>query len=124
MIHAAVDVLSGQSIVGITKQKDQPHAQPPARNYVIMASAAARTTLFAADRMDGRRSAQRCLAAQDLHEKNSSSSVPVNSHGFGPMLRVVSTRLRDTGESPSSLMNLCISSTFLLEMASQGDCCT
>jgi transposase len=57
------------------------------------------------------------------HLKNSSSSSP-DSQGFGPRLRVVDTRLRETGERPSSLMNLCISSRFLFEIASQGEGCT
>ena len=44
-----------------------------------------------------------------------------HSHGFGPSDGSLSTRLRETGESPSSPMNLCISSSCLLAMPSQGD---
>jgi len=45
-----------------------------------------------------------------------------NSQGFGPSaVGKTLTRLRETGDRPSSPMNLCMSSSCLLAMPSQGD---
>jgi hypothetical protein len=56
-----------------------------------------------------------------LSRRNSSSG---SSHGFGPVGTWMASRLRDEGVSPSSAMNLAISSSCLLAMPSQGEAWT
>jgi hypothetical protein len=58
---------------------------------------------------------------RSVQVRNKTRADDQNFHGRGPSVLVVVTRQRETGDRPNSLMNLCISSKFLLAIASHGD---
>lgn len=69
---------------------------------------------------------RRCYKAIRASDRQLPHGQPSSLNGFSscvvlPNRLAVLTRVRDDGDSPSSVMNLCISSRFLIAIPSQGE---